>query len=57
MVNVNGAILKSVKTMADRSVVATVDFGELVKLGDFDDMIQMPVRVIIVLDTEEEQQE
>lgn len=47
MINVSGAVLKSVKTMADRSIVVTVDFGELVKLGDFEDIIQMPIRIII----------
>lgn len=48
MINVNGVLVKSIKTMADRSVVATIDFGELVKLGDFDDILQTPIRVILV---------
>jgi len=52
MINVDGAVLKGVKTLVDKSIVATIDFGELVKLGDFDGLLQMPIRVIIVLSDE-----
>lgn len=47
MINVSGAVIKSIKTMADRSIVATIDFGELVKLGDFQDLLQTPLTVIL----------
>ena len=38
MINVQGAVITSVKTMADRPIRATIDFGELVKLGEFEDL-------------------
>lgn len=52
MINVQGAVITSVKTMADRSIRATIDFGELVKLGEFEDLIQMPIKIIIVAETD-----
>jgi hypothetical protein len=48
MINVSGAVIKSIKTMADKSVVVTIDFGELVKLGSFDGLLQMPLTVVVV---------
>lgn len=51
MINVSGAVIKSIRTMADKSVVVTIDFGELVKLGSFDGLLQMPL--IVVVATEE----
>ena len=50
MINVNGAVIRSIKTMADRSIVVTIDFGELAKLGEFEDILQVPLRVILVKD-------
>lgn len=47
MINVSGAVIKSIKTMADKSVVVTIDFGELVKLGSFDGLLQMPLTVVV----------
>lgn len=37
-----------VKTMADGSKRAEIDFGERVTLGEFDDLMQMPVVVTII---------
>ena len=47
MINVSGAVIKSIKTMADKSVVVTIDFGELVKLGSFDGLLQMPLTIVV----------
>lgn len=52
MIDVTGAVLTKLATRADRSIVITLDLGELVKLGDFDGMVQMPLRVVLITEDE-----
>ena len=52
MIDVTGAVLTKLATRADRSIVITLDLGELVKLGDFDGMVQMPLRVVLITEQE-----
>ena len=52
MIDVTGAVLTKLATRADRSIVITLDLGELVKLGDFDGIVQMPLRVVLITEDE-----
>lgn len=54
MVLSNGAVLVRVKTMADGSKRAEIDFGEHIKLGNFDDLLQTTITVVLVSDQEAE---
>jgi hypothetical protein len=54
MIDVTGAVITKVATRVDRSITVTLDFGELVKLGDFDGLIQIPLRVILLTEEDNE---
>lgn len=48
MIDSNMATLVRPKLMADNSKRIELDFGETVKLADFDDLIGVPLKVIII---------
>lgn len=47
MINVTGATIARVKTMADGSIRIELDLGELCTLADLDDLLRTSLTVVI----------